>query len=33
MKLVPKQCGLLKDTGVFLYAKGKTGSKFGVLKL
>jgi len=33
MRLVPKQCGLLKDTGVFLYAKGKTGSKFGVLKL
>lgn len=33
MKLVPKQCGLLKNTGVFLYASGKSGSKFGVLKL
>ena len=33
MRLVPKQCGLLKNTGVFLYAKGKTGSKFGVLNL
>jgi len=33
MRLVPKQCGLLKNTGVFLYAKGKSGSKFGVLKL
>lgn len=33
MKLVPKQCGLLEGTGAFLYAKGKKGSKFGVLRL
>ena len=33
MRLVPKKCGLLKGTGVFLYAKGKTGGRFGVLKL
>jgi len=32
MRLVPKQCGILRGEGIFLYAKGKTGSKIGVLK-